>query len=36
VEVIGGEYEASLTAVEGDITELLAELTGENLLVYAS
>ena len=36
VAVISEEYEASANVVEADITELLTELTGENLVVYPS
>ena len=36
VAVIGEEYEASAEVVEADITELLAELAGESLVVYTS
>ena len=34
--VIGEEYEAPVKIVEADITELLAELTVEKLVVYTS
>ena len=36
VAVICEEYETSAKVVEADVTELLAELTGENLVVYTS
>ena len=36
VAVIGEEYESSVKVVEADVTELLTELTGENLVVYTS
>jgi hypothetical protein len=36
VAVICEEYEASAKIVEADITELLTELTGENLVVFSS